>query len=221
MAEAKREYSAFDAQPVVLYALSSATDTVAHPVIFAPSYDSYTGSVIPVQIGKYDVIQNLPVTIDFEHHQIHEGEFFYAQHIDTALDTSTIKFGFIPPVTPSSGPCSCPHVIVMCDVYNGAARVDIYEGTNITGGVLLTNFNRQRSSLNTSGTLVYRNVTASTGTLIESFFVGQGAKSVGNNRADSELVFDNSKTYRVDVTGLVGGTDAIVSFQWYEECVNG
>jgi hypothetical protein len=53
--------------------------------------------------------------------------------------------------------------------------------------------------------------------LIESFFSGSGSKAVGGNRSGTEWILKSNETYRVDLVGLTTGTQAIVTFGWYED----
>lgn len=39
-----------------------------------PRSQTPTGNALNVQIGPGDPISNIPVVMDFEHHQVHEGE---------------------------------------------------------------------------------------------------------------------------------------------------
>lgn len=217
MVETKKEYSAIDAQPIVLYALKEISSQIAFPLIAAPRSQTPTGSAIQVQIGPGDVISNLPVVLSYEHHQVHEGETFHAQYVDLALDTNTIKFGIIVAVKNPPDARTCPHMVIGADIYNGAARIDLYESAAITGGTNLPYYNRERNVATTNGTIILHSVTSSTGNLISSFFVGAGIRATGTDRTNAEWILKSNTSYRVDVTGLVAGTDAIVDFDWYED----
>jgi hypothetical protein len=182
-----------------------------------PRSQNPTGSVLQVQIGPADVVSNIPVVIDYEHHQVHEGEAYIVQYVDLALDTNTIKFGInVPTFTPADA-SRCPHLEIFCDVYNGSARIDLYESAAITGGTLITSYNRERNSAITAGTTILHTVTSVTGTLLKSFFAGGGTRASGSARSEVEMILKSNTKYRVDVTGLVAGTDAIIRFLWYED----
>jgi hypothetical protein len=84
-----------------------------------------TGKALNVQIGPGDVVSNIPVIIDFDHHQVHEGETYKALGALTTINTNTLKFAISVPVFPN--PIQGPHMVVMADTYNGSVRVDIYE----------------------------------------------------------------------------------------------
>lgn len=110
-----------------------------------------------------------------------------------------------------------PHLIVTCFVYNGAARLDIYEGATYTGGAQMTAANVNRNSATAPGLTGYSGVTSTNGTLLPlSSFIGAGSKAVGD-RGQDEIEMKINTTYRVDLTGLSAGTDAIIIFEWYED----
>lgn len=174
-----------------------------------------TGNALNVQIGPGDVISNIPVTIDFDHHQIHEGETYKVCSLATTIGTNTVKYGIsVPTIAPS---INGPHMIIGTDVYNGSVRVDLYAETTLSGGVTMASYNRNRNVTNVSKTAILANVTAVNGTLINSFYAGAGSKSAANNRAQTEWVLKSAANYRVDVVGLSASTDYIQNFDWYED----
>ncbi len=174
-----------------------------------------TGSALNVQIGPGDPVSNIPIFIDFEHHQVHEGETYKAIDAQPGLGTATVKYAF---VVPSYSPTvRAPHLLIEVDTYNGSARVDLYEGASFTGGTSMTRYNRNRNSLDVPAASALTGVTSTTETLIDSFYVGGGNKIAGSNRQSSEWVTRANTTYRIDVDGLLAGTEAVVSFNWYED----
>lgn len=176
-----------------------------------PRAQTPTGNALNVQIGPGDPISNIPVVMDFEHHQVHEGETYRAQSTHAALGTTTVKFS----ITVPAG--KYPHMIVACDVYNGAAKVLLYAEATATGGTAVTAYNRERNSLNIPGTTIKAGVTSTDGSLIETFYVAAGIRTSGVGRSVSEWVLKAGATYRVDVTGLVANTEAVVGFNFYED----
>ena len=169
-----------------------------------------------VFIGPTDPISDIPVVMEFTHHQNHEGEMFHFQYVDAALDTSTVKFALVVPTY--SNTLYGPHLLLNTYVYNGAARVDIYEGGTYSGGSLMSTFCGNRNTTGTAGMQVYQTVTSTNGTLLPfSFFAGAGTRGGGESRGDNEIILKSNTTYRVDFTGLVAGTDGILHFEWYED----
>lgn len=170
-----------------------------------------TGNALNVQIGPGDPISNIPVVMEFEHHQVHEGETYRVESIDTSLDSGTVKYAIVVPAG------SYPHMELQCDVYNGSTLVQIYEEATYTGGSLLSSINRNRNSSNLAETTVVGGITSTNGTLLESFYAGSGKGIAGTNRASSEIILKANTTYRIDLIGKTVGTDAILSFNWYED----
>ena len=176
-----------------------------------------TGNALNVQIGPGDTISNIPVFMDFGQHQVHEGESFIAQYVDAALDTNVVKFQLT--VGAYAVAIRAPHLKWSIDIYNGAARLDFYEGgSSISGGSAMTVYNRNRAiAVPASAMTLKSGVTATGTTLLESGFVGAGSRGSGAGEARDEWVLAASTTYIMYLTGLSAGTDAVLHFEWYED----
>lgn len=174
-----------------------------------------TPKVIGVQIGPGDIISNIPVVMQYDHHQIHEGESTRFQDVQVSLSTSTVKYGLTVPTYAVT--IRAPHLIITCDVYNGTVLVQMYESATFTNGSAVTGYNRNRNSNTTPGLTIATGVTSTNGTLIDSFYVGSGSRSAASNRASVEWVLKSNTIYRVDVIGQVAGTAAIIGFDSYED----
>jgi hypothetical protein len=170
---------------------------------------------INVQIGPGDVISYIPVIMDFEHHQIHEGETYKATYDEGVVGTGLTKYSIA--VSAFSTGIMAPHMVVGCDIYSGAAKINLYKSATISGGTQLTCYNRNNQSSSTPTTVIKHSVSSSDGTLIDSFLVGQGLREAGSSRAQSEWVLSSNTNYRVDMQGVVAGTSAIVHFNFYED----
>ena len=104
------------------------------------------------------------------------------------------------------------------DIYNGAAKIQIYEDATFTGGTPITPRNRNRNIALPVGIMtVSSGVTSINGTLLESNYAGAGARSVGGSGSRDEWVLKPSTIYRIDLIGLAAGTDAILKLVWYED----
>lgn len=171
--------------------------------------------VIGVQIGPGDIISNLPVVMQYDHHQIHEGETTRFQDVQSSLGSGTVKYGLTIPTYAVT--IRAPHLLITADVYNGAVLVQMYEAATFTGGSPMTGYNRNRNSTTTPGMTIATGVTSTNGTLIDSFYVGAGSRSAASNRAAVEWVMKSNTIYRVDVIGQVSGTAAIIGFDSYED----
>ena len=176
-----------------------------------PRTQTPTGNALNVQIGPGDPIGNMPVIIDFGHHQIHEGESHSAEDMQVALAASTVKYGLTVPAD------VYPHMIVGADAYNGSVLVQVYEGSTFTGGTVVPSFNRNRNSSIVPGVTIKTGVASTTGTLIHSFYVGAGSRSANSDRAGNERPLKANTLYRIDLIGQTVGTSAIAAFDWYED----
>lgn len=171
-----------------------------------------TGNVLQVQIGPGDPISNIPVVMEFEHHQVHEGETHEAQYVATGLALTTIKFAIVIPTN------IYPHMLLGINVYDGSIRCDIYEGATFTGGVLLNNYNVNRNSSIVPSTAITSGVTSTDGTLMPwSAYVGAGNNSANESRSSHERILKAGTTYRIDIIGLAAQTNGIIHFRWYED----
>lgn len=176
-----------------------------------------TGNALNVQIGPGDIISNIPVVLDFGQHQVHEGESFFAQYVDTSLDTATVKFQL---TTGSySNTIQAPHLKIGVEVYNGSARYDLYEGgTSISGGSGMSVYNRNRNiAVPASVMTIKSGVTATGTTLLETQFIGGGTRGSAGGESRDEWVLLPNSNYIVYLIGLVAGTDAVLHFEWYED----
>ncbi len=183
------------------------TGATAH---VGPRRQTPTGDALDVQIGPGDPISNIPVVMDFEHHQVHEGETHRAQSTQGTLGTTTVKFSVTVPAN------TYPHMVIACDVYNGAAKVLLYAEATATGGTAVTAYNRDRNSLNAAATTIKSGVTSTDGALLETFYVAAGIKTSSSGRSASEWILKAGATYRVDVVGRSANTEAVIGFNWYE-----
>jgi hypothetical protein len=83
------------------------------------------GNVLQVQGGVMDVIDGLPVMIDYNQHQVHEGETYYAQHVSLNTNITPYKFGLV--VATYAKTIQAPHMVLEVSVYNNAVRVDVLQ----------------------------------------------------------------------------------------------
>lgn len=174
-----------------------------------------TGNALNVQIGLGDVVSNIPVVMDFQHHQCHEGESFGVQYYSAA--PATIEFSLVVPVF--SPTIDCPHLVITLQTYGGAMQVDLYEGATHTGGTVMTAYNRNRNSANTANLVITSGVTNTTpGTLLPHTFIAAAAEKQGDtNRVADEIVMKSNTEYRVVLEEITATTRCILHFEWYED----
>lgn len=170
-----------------------------------------------VNIGPTDPISDIPVVMDFAHHQVHEGETYRIQHSITATTTYLIQSPTV------ANPLHAPHMVVSADVYEGTLKIQIYEnptrGGTFAAGTVLNAFNRHRGSANTPNAVITHTPTDLTGgTLLETYYVGTGLNTkAAAQRSSSEIVLKSNEDYRVVVTEVVATTESLVEFDWYED----
>lgn len=162
-----------------------------------------------------DPISDIPVGIDFEHHQVHEGESYMVVDKQGTIGTGTVKYAMTVPVF--ANPINCPHLIISFSVYDGAIEYALYETATFTGGTAKDVINRNRNSANVAAASVTAGVTSTNGTFIKGDYLGAGTKSGADVRGAVEMVLKSNTIYRLDVIGLSANTRCFVHFDWYED----
>jgi hypothetical protein len=175
-----------------------------------------TGNALNVQIGPGDVISNIPVVMDFPHHQVHEGESHSVEYYSE--NPASINFAITVPVySPTIG---SPHLIMEMQSYGGAGQISIWEGATYTNGTPMTIFNRNRNSLIVpkAGMSVISGVTSNDGTRLPyTAIVGASEKTTASNRAIDEIDLKSNTTYVVRYEELTATTRLVIRFEWYED----
>lgn len=180
-----------------------------------------TGEIgVRVFIGPTDPISDLPIVIDFPHHQLHEGETYQYSWYGAVNNTSKDFRISVPALTATT---RTPHLLpeFICDA---TALFYLYEGTTFTaGGVEDTAvYNRNRNSSNTPGTKIYvSGGTALTpnvlGTNIWKGWTIASARAANNfDRATTEWDLKSNTEYLFRVT-TTGNANVLVRFDWYED----
>jgi hypothetical protein len=188
-----------------------------------PRVQTPTGNVIQVQIGPGDVISNMPVVIEYDHHQIHEGESFEYCWYQSNLN-GTRNFRFSVPDVPAT--INTPHIVAEVISNSTLTLLYWYEGTAWTTGGNDDNaraYNRNRNSLTTSTMIVYTSGTLALNptTLGANFwqgvlFAGKNAAAVSESRSASEWVLKSNTEYMFRVV-TADASNVMVRFLWYED----
>ena len=143
------------------------------------------------------------VTIDFPHHEIHDGELYEVVHYDATLANSaaisiatTAAIGYKAHFT-FEGTCG------------GDATIELLEGGTVTGGDAATCWNMNRNYGDITGLAVTDATLGGTPSTLVGLFLpggkaGQASGSSGGSRIGLEWVTDPTKTYAVRVTNLSG-----------------
>lgn len=137
-------------------------------------------------------------TIDHAHHEIHEGDYWFADDISTSLNSGGVYEWLL--VTPNEDNFlhSLPQL-----VGTGEFETQSYEGvTTTTNGTEIALINRNRQI---GGTTTFKFYKAPTGAditgaiLVRSVRVGSG-KAIGDARSESELILKKNTKYLIRVT---------------------
>lgn len=172
-----------------------------------------------VAIGPYDPISRIPVVMDFDHHQLHEGEAHQWNWYGAVNSTSKDVRLSVPELTATT---RTPHLVMEC-IADGTALVYLYEGTTWTsGGSKSTSYNRNRNSSTTPGMAVYvAGGTALTvnvlGTLLwQGWIISSAKSSLSSDRNLAEWDLKTTTEYHFRVT-TTGNANVLIRLNWYED----
>lgn len=176
-----------------------------------------------------DKSTNRLVTIEYEHHEIHDGSMFSAHYTQSVTDTndrSVIAF-----TTPADKEI---HMVVHVAA-TAAANHYILEGATGTaaGATDLTVYNKDRNSTKTSlmtsidgtaGSVSYYSLTTDTaitgGTELYNEYIGAGKvgrADSGASRGDIEWILKKSTVYDIELKSADANTNEHhVHLDWYE-----
>ena len=173
-----------------------------------------------VAIGPYDPISRIPVMIDFDHHQIHEGET-WQYHWYGAVNNTSKDFKVVVPTAAAT--TRTPHLVVEF-ISDATAFLLLYEGTTFSSaGVEDTAvYNRNRNIGGAPGTKVY--VTGGTALTVDAlgteiyrgWTIASARASVSSDRSLSEWDLKSNTTYLVRIT-TTGQANALLRMNWYED----
>jgi len=164
-----------------------------------------------------DAVSGASVVIDFAHHELHEGDHYYA------TGTTTLGIGEVLNiliVTPNT--TKWAHLEGQIGT-SGTATVGFYEGsTTSAAGSAVTEFNRNRNSANTAAVVVTTGPTITgDGTLIFTAQSGAGQRVGGDVRAQNEFILKQNTKYILRVTSAVATNVTNWLVDWYEHVNNG
>ena len=149
--------------------------------------------------GPTDPISDIPVMIDYPHHQLHEGEtwqYFYGPAViaQNAVLNYRIVVGDVTPTTRT------PHAVAELDT-NGEVWLELFELPTFSApGTAATFFNRNRNVAGSPTTTIFTTPTVTaTGTKLSGWIIGSGQKA-GNATKDSiewDLKANTEYLYRI------------------------
>lgn len=172
---------------------------------------------VRVFIGPTDPISDLPVFVDFDHHQNHEGEAYQYYYYNATLN-GTVDFRLVVPAYATA--IRAPHfsLELICD---NTADLFIFEAPTVTGNGSEVTTVRNRNRLgtpNVPGMKIYTGATYSgTGTELARYITIASARaSVATDTSKAEWILKPSTEYLVRLT-TVGAAKTLLRMNWYED----
>jgi len=155
-----------------------------------------------------DSLTNSTVTVNYEHHTIHEGRHFYlCGYLDGFDADDELNFSFYPNE-------SLIHMTFFIETTD-AFIMNIYEGVNVTGGTPVEPFNSNRNNDSTLNEEILSNPTVTVGgTLIYSQYSGQRG-SAGFIGRDNEIILKENTTYMFNFISQQNGNIISYCGNWY------
>lgn len=166
------------------------------PIIQLP----FTGAwALRVSPGPTDPISDIPVFMDFPHHQLHEGETWQYTYGPIAINQNAVVNWRV--VVANVAPTTrTPHAFAELDT-NGEIWMELFEAPTFSApGTAATFYNRNRNTAGAAQTTIFTAPTVSaTGTKLSGWIIGSGQKA-GNSTKDSiewDLKANTEYLYRI------------------------
>ena len=181
-----------------------------------------TGNALQVQIGPGDIISNIPVTIDYDHHQLHEGETFRWSVYVTSLGSGSSKDIriVVPNITIVKGAVQqCPHF--RFEVIGSAqADVFLYEAPTFSAnGTQRTPIAMERNGTYTPALQIWEDPTVTAvGTQLYRGLILANKNAAGNTETSViEFVLKNNTSYLYRCTSQSNGNIILMRLVFYED----
>ena len=169
------------------------------------------------QSPRLDAITHTLIVMDFVHHEIHDGTYFFCSDYDSDVDTGAPKYyRFTTPNTTTWGHFNCKYSS------SGAGTWQFYENPTLNAaGTAWSTFNANRNSATTAAiTAFYDTTTTSDGTLLWTDRTGADGggltRSSGNGSREEELMLKQNEDYILKFTPDADNAKVIVNCSWYE-----
>ena len=174
--------------------------------------------------AELDNLFKIPITIDVQHHEIHEGDSFSSTHNATLANGGTISLSFKTPNTAKQ-----PHLTFL-GRSSGEANVCLNEGVAATSGTGNSHpvYNRKRDSTNDTDLLedtagggfvagsIAEGATVAGGTCIYEEHFGAGQTRGGATAGRNEFLLAPDTEYEIVLTSEAAANDCEVILDWYE-----
>ncbi len=178
---------------------------------------------LPVELRNGEGTNSL-ATLEYPHHEIHEGNHFYAYKTASLTNGQVLTLAFIIPESAKQF-----HVFMEFDVAT-ACTIDVLEDvTSFAGGAAFTILNNRRDfqDRKASGATCLVGHTGSDlvvptgGTEIYAQSLGAGNRSGGTLGHDAELVLKRNSNYLFRITNGTTTQGVTIILQWYEHDLEG
>jgi hypothetical protein len=178
----------------------------------------YGGSLDPVIVANMityerviDCLVNAFVTIDYEHHEIHEGALYMVDHVDLALAAAA-----------TMSLCAT----IPADIFThfrfvtnagGACHVELKEGAGFAGGAAEVIYNANRNGPAAPFNALSDPVIAGGVTILEYTVAAGAGPRAGGGKGGlfEEIVTQDDETYSIELTNHTNGAilaSIVVSF---------
>lgn len=184
-----------------------------------------SGNVLQVQAGVHDVIAGLPVTLEYDQHQIHEGEAWHYDIYVASLTSGASKNIriVVPDITvPDGVPVAArmPHLRYSVEAADGIDTFLYESPTFSANGTQLTAINLDFNYTGDPPKMeIWENPTVTTtGTQKDrSGILVSAGKSGGDLEGINEFVLKNNTEYLLRVTSNATPNKCLIDIHWYED----
>jgi len=139
--------------------------------------------------------------IDHAHHEIHEGDYWFADDISDLLGSGDIRYYLFKTPNEDKFFHSFPQFYA-----TGEFEIQVYEGATVaTNGTELPLLNRNRLITSTTTFKFYKNPTSpvvTSATVVRNGRFGAG-KAIGESRSENELILKKNTNYLIKLTSRV------------------
>jgi hypothetical protein len=169
---------------------------------------------VRVSIGPTDPISDVPVFMDFPHHQLHEGETWQYTYGPVAMaQNAVLNFRIV--VADVLATLRTPHVSTEVDS-TGEVWLEIFETPTTSAGTAATFYNRNRNIAGSPQTEIFTapTVTAA-GTKLSGWIIRSGQKD-GNATRDSiewDLKANTTYLYRITAQSALNIAFRLIQYE--------
>ena len=168
-----------------------------------------------VRIAYVDPITHTLMTIDYVHHEIHEGDHFLYTDAVTLGEAGVQNYHITTPNT-----TKWAHMIFVVDG-SAITQVELYEGTDKAGDTDVVAGNSNRNSTTAATLVIKKGLTGGTsdGTRLHIYKGGSAtnqSRGEAGTRNDEELILKQNTKYILRITSGTASNLCNVRMSWYE-----